>query len=410
VTDLLSRLSYLSTKMIELGRTKQNKPCIIIDKHKFRKDRVLASGDISWRCLGTACNASVRTDSKIGDILSIKSNHTGLHPPSTLADASIMSITLSPGSPSHTVSNIDSSPCYRSENSPITPLRRSSDVSTSQNKFDSALFEQMRTTIEVLESDNGALREEICLLRKELSSAREFYGLGACYEGPGRHAPISLRNRFEMLDNEQDMFPPLNPGGMPETARKRNRGKRPIKEITRTVNTTSVERKPKVLLLADSHGKEMGSLLYERLGSAFDTTVISRSGAPFNSVACDAGKLSKNFGTDDRVIILGGTNDVVDHDHQSFNFNLDVIEEIAQHTNVTVASIPYRYDKPLMNVNVHKLNQQLAEGLDKITNVNVLDLSFFNITDYTNHGLHLNFKKGKRKLRCVNKCNPVSEW
>lgn len=200
-------------------------------------------------------------------------------------------------------------------------------------------------------------------------------------------------------------FPELQRSGFPKTQLARARGHKQRRS----------SKKRKVLVMADSHGKELGPLLNERLGRSWEATVIARPGAQFNYVTSEADKLAKDFDFGDMLVILGGTNDVDDSSNQPCNLNTEVVKSLAKKTNVAVASIPYRYDKPLMNRNVHRLNQWLHRELDSVENVNFLDLNSLSLSDYTNHGLHLNKRKGKGKLADIivnminqTKCNTLN--
>lgn len=60
--------------------TKNGKPHIIFDNHKFRESYVSKGGDITWRCLGKSCNASIKTDADRTNIISSCNKHSGPHP------------------------------------------------------------------------------------------------------------------------------------------------------------------------------------------------------------------------------------------------------------------------------------------------------------------------------------------
>lgn len=112
----------------------------------------------------------------------------------------------------------------------------------------------------------------------------------------------------------------------------------------------------------------------------------------------DIDTLTKDFSDKDMVIILAGTNDVVNRKVQPTNLDLSRLRKIARCSKVVISSIPLRYDKPLMNVNVSKLNSWMSKEIENLPNTQLLDLSNFDITDYTKHGLHFNKHNGKPKL------------
>ncbi|KAG8293187.1 hypothetical protein J6590_023346 [Homalodisca vitripennis] len=56
------------------------KPCLVIGSYKYRESHVLAIGDVAWRCLGSTCKVSVKTNTDRTSILVHKDVHTGRHP------------------------------------------------------------------------------------------------------------------------------------------------------------------------------------------------------------------------------------------------------------------------------------------------------------------------------------------
>lgn len=356
-----------------------------------------------------SCCASVRTNTDVTEILTHKGTHTCQHTmgsfarlsPSRGSQCSAPSdCSPSDGSPSHTVagSPVTRSGDRSSEGSvplfPLTSLSGSPRRSDSFGEIDALrkLIQQMRTTIEVLESDGTALREENRILRDELLCVRSFYNPGEVDLGRNVTGCIAVRNRFDVLEaNNSPLLPvpePVMTNSYPVTGRRSTKRRNSIKQR-------------RVLLLADSHGRDLGPLLSAQLGRTYESTALVRPGAPFDFVTKEIENLTHDFNFNDTVIVMGGTNDVVESTDQPCSLNTDVIKRIAKRTNVSVATIPFRYDKPLMNGNVNEVNQWLIKDLKNTKNLNVLDLSVFSISDYTNHGLHLNKAKGKYKLACM---------
>ncbi|KAG8266405.1 hypothetical protein J6590_075589 [Homalodisca vitripennis] len=64
----------------KIEHTTKGKPCILYDDHKYRHFRVLKNGDVSWRCLGKTCNASIRSDAEVTVVSVTNDKHTGQHP------------------------------------------------------------------------------------------------------------------------------------------------------------------------------------------------------------------------------------------------------------------------------------------------------------------------------------------
>lgn len=60
--------------------SKTGKPHILYKKYKFRKSYSVKSGDIIWRCLGTGCGATIKTDGEASAIKESNEKHSGQHP------------------------------------------------------------------------------------------------------------------------------------------------------------------------------------------------------------------------------------------------------------------------------------------------------------------------------------------
>ncbi|KAG8259959.1 hypothetical protein J6590_107969, partial [Homalodisca vitripennis] len=63
-----------------IEKTKSGKPCIIFNNVKYRQQRILKNKDVSWRCLGKRCGASIKTDANMTQVTVCNQKHTGEHP------------------------------------------------------------------------------------------------------------------------------------------------------------------------------------------------------------------------------------------------------------------------------------------------------------------------------------------
>jgi hypothetical protein len=76
--------NYLSSYKMDFVKTQTNmgKECLIVDGYTFRRDSILKSGEISWRCSlnRQKCKAKIRTDADSTRILSGTLDHN--HPAS----------------------------------------------------------------------------------------------------------------------------------------------------------------------------------------------------------------------------------------------------------------------------------------------------------------------------------------
>lgn len=173
-----------------------------------------------------------------------------------------------------------------------------------------------------------------------------------------------------------------------------------IVQVSNQSNTSKATKsKPtnKVTLLSDSHGRNLRHLLQNQLGENCAVySVVKPSGRSENVVSdldYEAQKLKKN----DHLIVMSGSNDL----DRKTDFNVkEYVQKIAaktKSTNVIVCSIPLRYDKPHLNVNIRNKNIELVIESLKYDHLKVLSLANISPKNYSSRGIHLN-KWGKYHL------------
>ncbi|KAG8316081.1 hypothetical protein J6590_058826 [Homalodisca vitripennis] len=84
---------------LTIEKTKNGNPCIICNNIKYRQQRILKNGEISWRCLGRNCGASIKTDSGMTSVLVCNQKHSGVHPVTMRSLLSPLSRPQSPSTP-----------------------------------------------------------------------------------------------------------------------------------------------------------------------------------------------------------------------------------------------------------------------------------------------------------------------
>lgn len=154
--------------------------------------------------------------------------------------------------------------------------------------------------------------------------------------------------------------------------------------------------KNNVLILADSHGRQLAELLHPIL--PYNVQVIFKPSAKFNQVISDVTNLTKKFTKNDHVFIIAGCNDCnCKLKTSSFDFNLSSLSFISQITNVHVFNVFDRHDCTKCNDKVVKFNIQLQQEILKtdIKSINLLHILKRN--DFTKKKLHLNLR-GKQKI------------
>lgn len=174
-------------------------------------------------------------------------------------------------------------------------------------------------------------------------------------------------------------------------------------QTSKNVNIADNDKKIKINLLADSHGRYINEILTKTIEHRkFNISSMIKPCARSKNVLQQPTISSKHTGKNDFLIIITGTNDI----GQSNDFIKDQNEIISNvekalretnNTNVLVSALPYRYDKPYLNPFIEKVNYNIECMVSKYAHVRYINLSDFDRTCHTTQGLHLNYK-GKHKL------------
>ena len=155
---------------------------------------------------------------------------------------------------------------------------------------------------------------------------------------------------------------------------------------------------PRLWLVSDSHGRNCYKYLTDTQNQ-FDVSVIFKPNANFNQVVSSIPDLTKDFTANDHVVVMAGTNDVLDCKSNVVAtnefFDISPLLSICKKVNVHVVSIPPRFDVPgtrevIFNMNLC-LKNECSSHLNFIESFKLLR------SDFVSHGLHLN-KFGKKKL------------
>jgi hypothetical protein len=78
------------------------------------------------------------------------------------------------------------------------------------------------------------------------------------------------------------------------------------------VKTEKNKNKRKILLLENSHHREIGPMLQENLATKFDICSIFKPNVPLAKVVEDIGKFGKDLTKQDHIIIVGGPGNSLD--------------------------------------------------------------------------------------------------
>lgn len=157
--------------------------------------------------------------------------------------------------------------------------------------------------------------------------------------------------------------------------------------------------KNRIKLFTDSHGRFFNQLMRNsELSNDFNITSAIKPNGTINNVLHSFENETKELNTNDFTIIMAGTNDI----HPNMN-ERDVYNEIedkiksVKNTNILLSAIPYRYDDPILNKLIRKINKNLRKITEKYIHCSFVQLLTLKRYHFTYHGIHMNIL-GKREL------------
>lgn len=168
------------------------------------------------------------------------------------------------------------------------------------------------------------------------------------------------------------------------------------------ITKTKEEERSKVLVLADSHGRDTVNILQNLLPSVkFCVTTLFKPNATIKNVISNIHQLTSNFTLNDHVIIMAGSNDVLNNTTVDTNFIKNSLDTI-NHTNTIIVGAFFRQNYFNHNFKTCELNAFFKNISNSLKNSQFIEPNtIINYSDMTSFGLHLN-KNGKHKLmKCV---------
>lgn len=171
------------------------------------------------------------------------------------------------------------------------------------------------------------------------------------------------------------------------------------------INSVSTDTKPnlsckskrKVLVLSDSHGKDISLLLQSHLGNTFEVFNLCRPSAKMEQVLCDVEKYTEKMTKDDFIVLIAGSNNISPKCKPILSLYVeDKLTFLKNKSNLILVLPPTRHDRPY-------LNDEVAQCIKDITHDPITkDLTFVHTNSFdrhmfTKHGQHFN-KKGKEVL------------
>ncbi|KAG5861041.1 hypothetical protein JTB14_021677 [Gonioctena quinquepunctata] len=137
-----------------------------------------------------------------------------------------------------------------------------------------------------------------------------------------------------------------------------------ISTATSEVNHRELIPIPKILILCDEIGYGLRKSMSKSIGEEFTIETIIKPGAYFVNVIEDVVELSMNFGLNDYIIVIAGSNDFNSKKYPSFREINSRIKECS-HTNIIFSSVPYGKQVKL-NDFIYKFNIKLNEYTYKL--------------------------------------------
>jgi hypothetical protein len=161
-------------------------------------------------------------------------------------------------------------------------------------------------------------------------------------------------------------------------------------------NKNHQDRKPRIIILGDSHAHGIaGEMLYQ-LNHHFNTIGHVKPNAGLTELLKTAKKDSSKLTKADTIIMFGGSNDIDKNVHGSNQTSIVKFLDDAQNINVILAEVPMRNDIGVgspINEQIKNYNKKLHKVTKRFKHVKLTRVTT-NREHFTKHGLHLN-NKGK---------------
>lgn len=183
-------------------------------------------------------------------------------------------------------------------------------------------------------------------------------------------------------------------------------------DTKRKYQTESVTHS-RILLMADSQGRQLPVHLNNQIDQEVSVFGHIQPGAPIEIImksALEEIKLKK-YSTNDFVVVIGGTNNIVNNSFKQKQLNKQKMTEFIgsnikmfNKTNLILATIPYRYDlkeEDQQNKHIKEINTEIRKMVYNLNLVNngsktlLLDLHLLQRRHHTNQGFHIN-NSGKK--------------
>ena len=157
--------------------------------------------------------------------------------------------------------------------------------------------------------------------------------------------------------------------------------------------------RPRMLLLADDHGRGAARVIRDRMGSSHEVLSIFKPGATIEEVLADVGRLCAGFSHCDCVVVVAGLNNVLRNVSPNFKVINRRLMQV-RHTNIILSSIPYCNRNAVLNTSIYNFNSMFYNNITNNINKPFLYVdvnAVIGSSDIVKNGIHLN-KYGMHKL------------
>ena len=172
-----------------------------------------------------------------------------------------------------------------------------------------------------------------------------------------------------------------------------------VKKATKL--SAKVKPSSTVKIIGDSFLKGSSTRISQYLSSNFEVSSFIKSGACINNIVQSQENELNCLGTNDVIIINGGTNDLNKPNFRETGILARMINFILKYnnTNIFIVNLPHRYDQAKSsqtNHLIHAYNSKLKNIVKPFKHVSIIETSL-DRRHFTNHGLHMN-NLGKEKF------------
>lgn len=215
--------------------------------------------------------------------------------------------------------------------------------------------------------------------------------------------PTNISNRYEILNDEsiqdigkksEKIISPPKKGNFLKKVYINHKinDEEPIIKQSKTSSTEHI----KVSIFSDSQGRNLSKYIEQRSCNIKVTGTVMPN-AKFQQIIETALNSTQN----DAIVLLGGTNNVLQDDLNSiYKFLENSLLMLSNKAPVILCTIPHRYDLNVLdpiNDKINLINGYIKELALRIKSTYIVDLDWLTISDHTGHGLHLN-EIGKIKI------------